>query len=274
MFKNGLIYQPQGPAREYSALALNVYKDGCDYNCGYCYAPALLRKTRADFAHPVMKYDKLEFLVRLERQATKLRDAGYARNQVLLSFISDPYQHLNEIHQLTGRVIYTLKAHDFSVNILTKGGNRSMADFYQLDSNDAYGITLTYLRDGDALTVEPGAARPAERIAALKEADRRGLQTWVSLEPLLSYDAVAAIDRLAPYVSFFKIGALQHNTIPLSVEYRELVPTVLSVLKDNHAKYYFKDSLLPWLPSRSDRSNIEFPGLVKAPPLGRQGRLF
>lgn len=43
------IYEPRGAAREYAELALNVY-EGCTHGCAYCYAPAVMRKTRDDFA--------------------------------------------------------------------------------------------------------------------------------------------------------------------------------------------------------------------------------
>src|SRR3972149_6634508 len=44
----GVIYEPTGKAREYAELAVNLYS-GCGHSCGYCYAPACLKKTRADF---------------------------------------------------------------------------------------------------------------------------------------------------------------------------------------------------------------------------------
>jgi hypothetical protein len=44
-----LIYEPAGRAREYAALACNIYR-GCDHACEYCYAPAATRRDRAAFA--------------------------------------------------------------------------------------------------------------------------------------------------------------------------------------------------------------------------------
>ena len=33
---NRIIYEPSGPAREYSSLACNIYK-GCQHGCVYCF---------------------------------------------------------------------------------------------------------------------------------------------------------------------------------------------------------------------------------------------
>lgn len=43
------IYEPRGKAREYAALALNLYR-GCAHNCAYCYAPSATYATREAFA--------------------------------------------------------------------------------------------------------------------------------------------------------------------------------------------------------------------------------
>ncbi len=38
-----LIYVPKGRAREYSPLALNLYR-GCEHRCSYCYCPRIDRQ--------------------------------------------------------------------------------------------------------------------------------------------------------------------------------------------------------------------------------------
>jgi len=60
---------------------------------------------------------------------------------------------------------------------------KSMRDFDLLNGNSNYGATLTFIDRGDSLKWEPGAALPDERMLALKEAKKRGIKTWVSLEP-------------------------------------------------------------------------------------------
>jgi len=42
------VYRPKGKAGEYGETALNIYK-GCSHGCQYCYVPAVLYQTPAEF---------------------------------------------------------------------------------------------------------------------------------------------------------------------------------------------------------------------------------
>ena len=50
-------------------------------------------------------------------------------------------------------------------------------DFDLYGPNDKFGVTLTFDNPEDSRKWEPAAALPADRIAALKEAHNRGIQT-------------------------------------------------------------------------------------------------
>lgn len=43
-----IIYAPRGQAGEYAKLATNPYR-GCGHKCAYCYVPAVLHISRAEF---------------------------------------------------------------------------------------------------------------------------------------------------------------------------------------------------------------------------------
>ena len=43
-----IIYKPRGAAKEYAALALNIYR-GCTHGCRYCYGPGSSRMNAADY---------------------------------------------------------------------------------------------------------------------------------------------------------------------------------------------------------------------------------
>lgn len=111
-----IIYEPKGRALEYAPLAANLYR-GCGHSCSYCYAPAALRMKRDEFyGNPQPRAGVLE---QLEKDARKL--AGDAR-PVLLCFTCDPYQPINDEHQLTRRAIEILNGEGLAVHILTKRG--------------------------------------------------------------------------------------------------------------------------------------------------------
>ena len=73
-------------------------------------------------------------------------------------------------------------------------------------------MTLTFDNDGDSLHWEPGAALPANRIAALKEAHSRGIPTRVSCEPVIvPAQTLNLIESTYEFVDFFWVGKLNHN---------------------------------------------------------------
>jgi len=105
-----LIYGPRGRAREYAALACNIYR-GCDMLCSYCYVPAVTRRSRSQFA---LSAPRPNFLRKLEREAAKYQAAGVT-DQILLCFTCDPYQHLDAELGVTRKAIQTLHRHRLRV---------------------------------------------------------------------------------------------------------------------------------------------------------------
>lgn len=93
------IYEPSGRAKEYAGLALNIY-NGCSNACEYCFAPAIMRRERADFyAHPQERPGLLDALTKHVKQ-----NPGHGES-VLLSFTCDPYQSLEKELRITQQAI-------------------------------------------------------------------------------------------------------------------------------------------------------------------------
>src|SRR3989304_615713 len=111
---------------------------------------------------------------------------SFSGKEVLFCFTSDPYQHLETESNITRQAIEILHANNIRVTILTKGGSRSIKDFDLLKFGDKYGATLTFVNPEDSLKWEPNAALPEDRISALREAKKQGIETWASLEPVIS----------------------------------------------------------------------------------------
>jgi len=203
-----MIYEPKGRAREYAALSCNVYR-GCDHNCSYCYAPSATFTSRDAFAVPRSRGDA--FLTCVERESFKLGKAG-SDEKVLLSFTCDPYQSFDVECGDTRRVIKMMKRNGMSVQVLTKGGTRAIRDIDLFGPGDAFATTMTCLDDSESIKFEPGAALPDDRIRAIKEFHAAGIETWVSLEPVLDPAvSLELIKVLAPIVDLFKVGTLNYS---------------------------------------------------------------
>lgn len=231
-----IIYQPRGRAREYAPLAANLYR-GCGHGCRYCYAPAATYQERQTFyAAPRPRPDVIR---QLRREAP-----AYAGQQVLLCFTCDPYQPLDDEHQLTRQAIQALHDGGVGVSLLTKGGHRAERDFDLLGSADQVGASLTFLDAADARDWEPQAALPAERLAMLRAAKARGLRTWASLEPVIDpAQTLALIDRCHPYVDRFKVGRLNYHAAAKAVDWAAFARQVVARCQQLGATYTLKSEL-------------------------------
>ncbi len=171
--------------------ALNPYR-GCAHACAYCYAPSVI--------HYKGKWGELvEVKVNLPRVLSKeLR----AKKKGVVGFgtVTDPYQPAEKKYEITRRCLELLLMHDFPVCIQTKS-SLVLRDVELLKqfSNVEVGMTLTALDDGVRAEMEPGASSVEERMLALKELGKNGINTWVFLGPVMPYftDIEALVDAIA-----------------------------------------------------------------------------
>jgi len=251
----GLIYEPAGRAREYAALACNIYR-GCDHGCAYCYAPAATRRTRAAFACSEPR--GADFLKRLEKEAGQ----RVPSEPILLCFTCDPYQALDTRLGLTREAIKILHGHGHAVHILTKGGTRALrdldlfarnrslppaanpaSDFGRGSDGNAFATTLTVL-DDRWREWEPGAASPMDRLEAIQAYHAAGVATWVSLEPVLDPEAALDIIREThAYVDLFKVGRLNYHPMARSINWRAFGLAAIALLESRGKRYYVKQDL-------------------------------
>lgn len=203
-----VIYEPTGKAREYSELALNLYS-GCSHKCLYCYCPSIMRKSLDDWA--AMPKARTNIIKQVENEAKKM--AG-CEKELLLSFMSDPYQD-DEAAFLTRQALLILEKNRFKkVQILTKAGFRAVKDFDIIGRNPGwkFGSTIMVRTEELRQKWEPGAPSIQSRYEAVKLAHKAGIFTWVSIEPVVdASEALKVISDLLPYVSFWKVGKMNHN---------------------------------------------------------------
>lgn len=235
--KTSIIYETRGKAREYCELAVNLYR-GCAHQCLYCYVPDATFQSRDEFSKPKPRKYALE---KLHEDIKKLNGE---KRPVLLSFTSDPYQPIEEIHELTHRAIRILHNGGLNVVVLTKGGLRAERDFGILTDKDSVGVTLTFLNDNDSRKWEPYAALPAERIELLKRAKARNISTWASLEPVIDPEqTLKLICVSAPYVDEFKVGKLNHHPLADEIDWHRFGHEAERLLINLKKMYYIKRDL-------------------------------
>lgn len=234
-----IIYEPRGRAREYAALAANLYS-GCGHGCKYCYVPSALRKERQEF-HFITKPRK-DVLKQLEKDCIKLQ--GQDTPPILFSFTTDPYQPIDLKYRLTRQGIQILHNYDLSVEILTKGGMRAARDFDLLTDKDAFATTLTFIDSQQSLKWEPNAALPEERIETMKLAHSKGIKVWASLEPVIDPEqSLELIKITAPFVDLFKVGKLNHHPLAKKTNWYDFGWKTKNLLDSLNKDYYLKDDL-------------------------------
>jgi DNA repair photolyase len=237
-----IIYHPKGKAGEYADWAANLFT-GCSHGCLYCYVPAIIHKTREDFAKVEPRKN---ILSKLEDDACYLCLHPEMGKSVFLCFACDPYPP--EDQMVTRWAIEILHQNGISVMILTKGGFRAIRDFDLLTPEDQFGVTLTCLTVAESDKWEPGAASPGQRMLSLKKAHDYGIKTWVSLEPVLNPETTLKIIREThSFVDMYKVGILNYHPHTQSINWRKFGQDVVELLDDLKAKYYIKKDLESYL---------------------------
>jgi DNA repair photolyase len=235
------IYEPRTRAKEYCDLAINIYK-GCNHGCEYCYARKMAeRYTSKDcicsFNEPKLRQGIVE--------ATKNQLSGgkYKGKKILLCFVCDPYPA--DIDTLPTREIITaIKNAGANFAVLTKGGMRAVRDFDLYEEGDSFGTTLTFRKPDESLKWEPKAALPEDRYEAIREAYRRGIKTWVSLEPvIIPSHALDFVHILHSYVDLWKVGRWNYDARANMISWKQFGESIELVFKMHGSDYYIKDDL-------------------------------
>lgn len=196
------IYKPSGRAAEYGEYALNIYT-GCNHGCEYCYVPQVLHLDRDAFHKNVVLRKDITEAVKWQIEKDNISD-----RLIHLCFTCDPYPAAIDTTP-TREIIKILKDTGNRVQILTKGGHRAERDFDLLDSRDWFGVTVTGGNE-DSYLHEPGAAGVDERLRSLMAAKERGINTWVSCEPVYNPEYIYDLIMSADYIDRFNIGKLNY----------------------------------------------------------------
>ena len=167
--------------------SVNAYR-GCEHGCIYCFA----RPTHAylglspglDFESRLFAKPSAPKLLRAE-----LSRRNYVPATLAMGTNTDPYQPIETAHRITRGLLEVLRDFRHPVSITTKS-DRVVADLDVLRDLAADGlvavvISVTSLDRSVARTLEPRAATPARRLAAIRALSDAGIPTFVSVSPIV-----------------------------------------------------------------------------------------
>jgi DNA repair photolyase len=234
-----IIYEPRGKAKEYSDLACNLYS-GCSHACKYCYCPSIRRMSLDKWARDPKPRENI--LKKLAKEAAKMRGE---KRHLLFCFMSDPYQD-DHAASITKQALLICENYEFkNIQILTKAGQRAINDFDILLRNKwKFGSTIIFKNEKMREEWEPGAPSIDSRIDAIKEAHKKGIFTWVSIEPVVDpEEAYKVMYALKGYITKWKVGKLNHfSEIEKNIDWKDFYHQSLDILKGEDV--YWKKDLL------------------------------
>jgi DNA repair photolyase len=167
--------------------SVNPYR-GCEHGCVYCFA----RPTHAYLGYsPGLDFEtkllfKPDVAELLERE---LRKPGYAVRPMALGTNTDPYQPVERTLKLTRAVLEVLERFGHPLTIVTKSAGvlRDLDILSRLAQRRLVRVYLsvTTLDAGLARCMEPRAATPTRRLAAVRALAQAGVPAGVLAAPMI-----------------------------------------------------------------------------------------
>jgi DNA repair photolyase len=167
--------------------SINPYR-GCEHGCVYCYA----RPTHAYLGlSPGLDFET-QLVAKVDAPALldkALRQPGYRPGPVLLGANTDAYQPVERTYGLTRQLIEVLLAFGHPLQIITKSAGilRDLDLLQQAAGRNLVHVmvSVTTLDTALARALEPRAAAPQRRIAAIAQLAAAGVPVGVMAAPLI-----------------------------------------------------------------------------------------
>ena len=219
--------------------AVNPYR-GCEHGCVYCYA----RPTHAYLGYsPGLDFEtKLVFKpdvgALLERE---LRRPGYECKPIALGSNTDPYQPVERTLKLTRAVLEVLERYGHPVSIVTKSAG-VLRDIDILQRMAARGLVRVYLSvttlDATlARRMEPRAATPERRLAAITALSQAGVPAAVLAAPMIPGLNDAELEAILERASRAGARFAGYVLLRLPLELREMFETWLGQHYPDRARH-------------------------------------
>jgi DNA repair photolyase len=204
--------------------SVNPYR-GCEHGCIYCYArpthawiglsPGLDFEARLQF--------KPEVATLLEKE---LRKPGYVPRPIALGSNTDPYQPVERTLGLTRQVLEVLERFNHPVTIVTKSAGvlRDMDILARMAARNLVQVCLsvTTLDNRLARIMEPRAATPLRRLAAMHELSRAGIPVGVLAAPMIPGVNDAELEKVLEASHAHGARAAGYVLLRLPLEIRQM----------------------------------------------------
>jgi DNA repair photolyase len=183
VYKNAAsILTPASGFMESYDFSLNPYS-GCSFGCTYCYA--------AFFSRDKEKMDNWGYWVEVKENALtllrKLRKKPMLDKTIYMSSVTDPYQPIEKTVELTKGILQELlDFHKVRLVIQTRAALVTR-DIDLLKKFEVLQVNMTVNTDSEKIrkVFEPLCPSNKVRLEAIKEVHKAGIQSCITLTPLL-----------------------------------------------------------------------------------------
>ncbi len=219
--------------------AVNPYR-GCEHGCIYCYA----RPTHAYLGYsPGIDFEtKLVYKPEVAELLEKdLKRPGYIARTMALGSNTDPYQPVERTLKLTRSILEILDRYNHPVGIVTKSAGvvrdvDILASMAKRNLVRVY-LSVTTLDPKLARVMEPRAASPARRLAAIDELTRAGVPTGVLAAPMIPALNDAELERILEAAARAGASTARYILLRLPHELRQLFDDWLQTNFPDRAKH-------------------------------------
>lgn len=225
--------------------SINAYR-GCEHGCVYCFA----RPTHAyhDLS-PGLDFESRLFAKPNAAQLLRetLARPKYRPKPIAMGTNTDPYQPIEKRYRITRQVLEVCLETRHPVTITTKS-DRVLADLDLLEAMAkrdlvAVAISVTTLDPVLSGKLEPRAASPARRLAALGELVERAIPTHCSIAPIIPAITDEFMEEIVSRAAALGVASfswiplrLPHEVAPLfrewlQVHYPQRARKVMSIVR-------------------------------------------